>query len=1102
MPEPVTDRCPRCGLPRTGSAEGGGICLRCLGERALAFAASNDDARAPTTEPPNSFDTSSQPTPGDSGSSVPTNDFSSTPKDRLTTAPRQLGAYELVEEIGRGGMGRVFAARHTRLGTLVALKVISDGRFATAEQEMRFVREAQTAARLRHPYIVAVHDAGRDQGLAYYAMDLVPDGDLAQRLRERQRPLAAREAALLVHKVTTAVAYAHREGILHRDLKPSNILLEGDEPRVGDFGLAAELGPGGELTAATRLLGTPMYLAPEVFARGAKAASAASDVYALGAILYEALTGRPPFFGESAGEDAAAAASALRQHEVVAPRLLAPGVPRDLETIVLKCLEKNSAGRYPSAAELADDLARFLDGRPIVARPISAPARFARWCNRRPALAAVWFLAVALAIGSSVAAFMIAGAREETRRQLGAARHAEARAHALTRRMGRRADALAAVSAAARIQSSLELRNTAIAALALPDLEIVRRWPVASQVLAFANFDPTGAGYVLMQPTRMTWHETGTHRQWSLLSPADKVQSNGMPGFSPDGRRLVMHASDSTIHAWERTADGARIIWSLADRPFPWPRPIYPYGNDIVCSPDGRHVTATIKGGGFSVHDLSDGREVGRWNWEFMPTCIRWSPDGRLLAVACAAREAKGRWHLVDAATLATIRSFETGGNIFGVAWSIAGDLVAVSTEKSEIRIYRARDGELVRLLTAGDSAIQRLAFFGNDNSLLTSEGAESLFRWRSRQNGEEFLLIEPVQANAISVTPDGQSLFTTNGKDEGLHFRVVPPVGLRTFAVDPDLPNRSFAGPGSLSFSPDGGQVLATHGGGASITRTSDGICIAKYSTGNPRDYVTALFAPDGKAVYVCGNVTGLFRLPLRSDATGVGFGERVLVDPMPDCYLRDISDDGKRMVVVSPRQGRVKIFALGPEGATLATEWSTPSPYGAAFGRDGQQLLVNHDDTMPGFKSEGVRVWDIAKREPVRTLDAPVSADAAWNDRAGVAITTNGKSKSFLWRTDTWAHGAPLPPEVQGNSTCFAIAPDGHSVAIATPRGVHLIDVALGRTIAVLTRGGVAFGYPNAVVFSRDGRQLAAQNGDALVHVWDLPALRAELRKLQLDW
>jgi hypothetical protein len=136
------------------------------------------------------------------------------------------------------------------------------------------------------------------------------------------------------------------------------------------------------------------------------------------------------------------------------------------------------------------------------------------------------------------------------------------------------------------------------------------------------------------------------------------------------------------------------------------------------------------------------------------------------------------------------------------------------------------------------------------------------------------------------------------------------------------------------------------------------------------------------------------------------------------------------------------------------------------------------------------------------VRTLDAPVSADAAWNDRAGVAITTNGKSKSLLWRTDTWAHGAPLPPEVQGNSTCFAIAPDGRSVAIATPRGVHLIDVAAGRTIAVLTRGGLAFGYPNAVIFSRDGRRLAAQNGDALVHVWDLPALRAELRKLQLDW
>jgi WD40 repeat protein len=1083
MADPVPDRCGRCGsvLSRTGAAHA--VCLRCLGERALGGIMADDSAASPPT-----------------ASGNPPEWKSAASGERPTASlPRQLGMYELIEEIGRGGMGVVFAARHRQLGTLVALKVISDGRFATAEQEMRFVREAQMAARLRHPHIVAVYDAGHDQGITFYAMDLVPDGDLAQRLQQRSRPFGAREAAALLGKVAKAVAHAHRESILHRDLKPSNILLEGDEPRVGDFGLAAQLGPGGDLTVATRLLGTPMYLAPEVVARGARAASAASDIYALGAILYEMLTGRPPFFG--ATDDATAAAAMILHQEPVAPRLLVPNVPRDLQTIALKCLEKNPAGRYGSASLLADDLSRFLAGQPVFARPVSAPARFVRWCRRRPALAAVWFLAIALALGSSTAAVLVSSAREATRRQLGVALHAEARAHALTRRQGRRADALAAVADAARIAPSLELRNTAIAALALPDLEIVRRWPVASQVLAFALFDPAGAGYVLMHPSGMTWHETGTHRQWSALVPAEKVRSLGLPGFSPDGRRLAMHASDESVRVWERTADSARELWSLEKRPFPWPRPQHLYGADLACSPDGRLLTVALAGGGFSMHQMDDGRDVGRWAWDVRPTCIVWSPDGKRLAVASGAREAQGRWHLVNAATLQTERSFETGGNVFAVAWSRAGDIVAVSTDKQELRLHRVSDGQLVRLLTAGQSAVKRLAFLGDDNSLLTSMGGEGIFRWRSRQNGEEFLLIGPVQANAVSVGRDGQSLFTTNGRDEGLHFRVMPPAGLRVWPVDPDDSVHSYAGPGSLSFSSDGSRLCATQSGGLAIIRTTDGARLAQYRTGNPAEFVTALFARDGRSLYVCGTISGLARLPLQEAAEDLAIGERAAVDPMPDGYVRDISDDGSQLVVVSPRQARVKIFALGTSETKLAAEWVAPGAYGAAFGDGGRSVLVNHDDTVPNFKNEGLRVWDIAKREPIRTLDAPVSADADWNDRAGVAITTNGKKQSLLWRSKTWERGVGLPVEVQGNETCFSIAPDGQLIAIGTSAGVHLIAAADGRTLAMLGQG-VPLGYPNAVLFSPDGQQLAALNGDSQIHLWNLPALRAELRKLNLDW
>jgi WD40 repeat protein len=252
-----------------------------------------------------------------------------------------------------------------------------------------------------------------------------------------------------------------------------------------------------------------------------------------------------------------------------------------------------------------------------------------------------------------------------------------------------------------------------------------------------------------------------------------------------------------------------------------------------------------------------------------------------------------------------------------------------------------------------------------------------------------------------------------------------------------------------------------------------------------------------------VCGTAEGFSHVPLRhADNGSVEFGTRVVIDATPDSYLRDMSDDGTKLVIVSPRRGLVKIFTLAADGTpTLATEWTVPGPYGAAFGRDGAQLLINHDDTLPNFPGATLRVWDIATGQPLRTLEAPISADADWNDSADVAITSNGREESLLWRAGTWTRGASLPPEVQGNFTCFAIAPDGKLVAIGTGAGVHLIDVATGRTLAVLNRGP-AFGYANAVRFSPDGATVAAVNGDALVHLWHLPSLRAELAKLGLDW
>jgi tetratricopeptide (TPR) repeat protein len=345
--------CPRCGRQTATPFGALGGCLRCAGMRAILL----DLDEVPAEE------TASAPGPD-------------------ARQPEHIGPYEIVDELGRGGMGRVFAARQPRLDRLVALKVLAAGP-ANAALEQRFLREIQTIARLRHPHIVAIHDSGRADGQVYFAMDYVEDGDLARRLREA--PLTPRAAAALVQKVASALAHAHEAGVLHRDLKPSNILLDGDEPRLADFGLAGQLEPGGDLTLASAVLGTPHYLAPEAIHGGSAALGVASDLYALGVVLYEILAQRTPFAGAGAAELPAL----VQANEPPPLRLLAPATPRDLETICLQCLEREPARRYASAAALAEDLRRFLAGEPIVARPPGAFERFGRFARRHRTLIAV-----------------------------------------------------------------------------------------------------------------------------------------------------------------------------------------------------------------------------------------------------------------------------------------------------------------------------------------------------------------------------------------------------------------------------------------------------------------------------------------------------------------------------------------------------------------------------------------------------------------------------------------------------------------------------------------------------------------------------------------
>ncbi len=301
-----------------------------------------------------------------------------TPTDAPLGTVRYFGDYELLQEIARGGMGVVYKARQRSLDRVVALKMILAGQLAGPAEVQRFRHEAQLAAHLQHPGIVALHEVGEHEGQHFFSMDYIEGHSLADLVR--QHPLPAGQAVRYVRLIAEAVHFAHQHGVLHRDLKPSNVLIDGfDQPRVTDFGLAKNIEKDGKLTATGAVLGTPSYMPPEQASGARGQVGPRSDVYALGAVLYELVTGRPPFQAVTPLDTILQVLHA----EPAAPRLLNPAISRNLETVILKCLHKDPGKRYASAHDLAEDLAALLEGRPIKARPPSLPERLGIWLKKQ-----------------------------------------------------------------------------------------------------------------------------------------------------------------------------------------------------------------------------------------------------------------------------------------------------------------------------------------------------------------------------------------------------------------------------------------------------------------------------------------------------------------------------------------------------------------------------------------------------------------------------------------------------------------------------------------------------------------------------------------------
>jgi len=591
--------------------------------------------------------------------------------------PRYFGDYEILREVGRGGMGVVYQARQFGTQRMVALKLLSAGAFASADAVHRFHTEAQAAARLEHPHIVPVYEAGMHDGQHFLAMRFMPGGTLAQ--RAQAHPADPCRAAEIILSLARAIAYAHQHGVLHRDLKPGNVLLDDHgEPHLADFGLArlAELEGGTTLTSA--ILGTAPYMPPEQAAGGVGAATTAGDIYGLGAVLYELLTGQAPFTGASVADilrkvrEEEPATPLMRKAEVRSQRSEVGGLRSvvrgrnsrisDLQTICLKCLEKEPDKRYATALDLADDLERFLKDEPILARPVTLMERTGRWCRRRPAIAGLSAgLVLAVLAGFAGTLWQLQQARQnaaENLRQI-------ARLHVL--------NGVNLLQEGDHFRSLLWFAEALTLAADPPERTAVDRLRIASIVA----MGPRLAAVI-------------THDQQPVADAA----------FHPAKDQLATVGRDRRLRLW------AVPTGELIFRTEPFDEPpshvqFAPNGERLlVLSSEFNHARLLSASNGEPVSGAIPHLAGGARN---QPLAPRFDEAGKLLLTQNAPNTLRV-WSAQDASPLA--RPIETEAPIVWMNFSADGEQVFVRTQDGRTRIGAWRTGHLVEVSKTPSEAL------------------------------------------------------------------------------------------------------------------------------------------------------------------------------------------------------------------------------------------------------------------------------------------------------------------------------------------------------------------------------------------------------------
>jgi WD40 repeat protein len=958
----------------------------------------------------------------------------------LSTAPTQAKApdgparrlevpgYEVLAELGHGGMGVVYRARHLRLGRLVALKVVRGGACADPRALDRFRAEAGALARLQHPNIVQIHEVGEHDGLPYLALEYVDGGSLAR--RPGGTPLPVRAAAELVRTLAGAVHHAHRMGVVHRDLKPANVLLTAaGTPKVTDFGLAKILEQEGE-THSGAVLGTPGYMAPEQAAGRIRDVGPAADVYALGAILYELLTGRPPFTGATVLDTL----EQVRTQEPVPPRRLQPKTPRDLETVCLKCLQKDPARRYPDAGALAEDLGHFLAGEPVRARPTGPVERLGKWARRRPAVASL--LALVVFVGTAGGAAVL----RQWRQTVGALAREE-QAHRSADEQRREA------------QQNLYYHRIALA---------YHSWEGNDVAAAQRELDACPP-----ELRDWEWHYVRRLCRAGLVTLADAGPLLRCVAFSPDGRYVAAGNYYGTVFLWD-AATSRRQPLTGADHP----REI----KGIAFSPDSRLLASVSVGGGtppehgeVKLLDIATGQPLpappandsGYWS-------VAFTPDGKRLL----AGDGQGSitfWDVGGAGQPLVVRGHGSG-RVCSLACSADGKLVASGGGDRAVHLWDVATGRRRGSLRGLGSTVHWVFFSPDAKRLVTGTYTAENGMWRTPcrlrvwdiPTGQELPVFHErdMPAGSLALSRDGRWL-ALGGLDSGVRlWDVTTGAEVRTY--------RGHSGEVvGVAFSGDG-RRLASAGQDGTVRLwdlTADREEFRRWAPEPDRPRI-----PEPMALYPQGRL-----LAWRDGQTvrllEVAAGREVLRFPEPLYVLRlAFRPDGRELAAAL--DGAVQVWdpATGRAVRTLPLGDGF-RPTSIAFRPDGRRLVLTGSWQRPDDSGD-VLILDADTGRLVGTLATDRQASGARYSADGRLVAfVNMRGQAEVWEAEAgrrlFTLGEPQPTNYN-----LAFSPDGRHLAASAGAGVVKVwDTLTGQETQSFARSG---GLVYSLAFSPSGRRL----------------------------